>query len=132
VPGSGQQPTADNGLIRGIGPWALTAFAIFAIVVTAGALWLLALSGQFIYLVKLTLIARVTVYAITCATLVILRHLNSAPEASFNAPGGEVLAYASALPSVAGRRAHEMRTDHDGACCEPLCGFWMANHWRFN
>ena len=71
-----------------------------AIVVTAGAVWLLALSGSFVYLVKLTLIARVAVYAITCATLVSFRHTNSAPEATFKVPGGEVVACASALLCV--------------------------------
>jgi len=80
-----------------------------AIIVTAGALWLFALSGSFIYLVKLTLIARVSVYAITCVTLVVFRHSNSAPEASFKAPGGEAVAYASALLCVLFLASSSMR-----------------------
>src|SRR5260370_27550104 len=46
---------------------------VLAIVVTAAAALVLALSGSFIYLVKLTLIARITVYAITCAVLPVFR-----------------------------------------------------------
>ena len=72
---------------------------------------MLALSGSFVYLVKLTLIARVAVYAITCATLVSFRHTNSAPEATFKVPGGEVVACASALLCVlflASRSMHEL------------------------
>jgi APA family basic amino acid/polyamine antiporter len=73
---------------------------IFAIVVTAGAVLVLALSGSFIYLVKLTLIARVTVYAITCAMLGIFRRSKNAPEASFKVPAGAVVASGSALLCV--------------------------------
>jgi amino acid transporter len=82
---------------------------VVAIVVTAGATWLLALSGSFIYLVKLTLIARVTVYAITCGILVVFRQSNSAPEASFKAPGGEVVASAGGLLCVLFLASSSMR-----------------------
>ena len=44
-----------------------------AILFTAAAILALAVSGSFIYLVKITLIARVTVYAMTCVTLPIFR-----------------------------------------------------------
>jgi amino acid transporter len=73
---------------------------VLAIVVTAAAALVLALSGSFIYLVKLTLIARISVYAITCAVLPVIRRKGNAPEASFKLPAGEVVAYASAILCV--------------------------------
>src|SRR5262249_45617644 len=45
-----------------------------AIIVSSAAALALALSGSFIYLVKVTLIARMTVYAATCLTLLLFRH----------------------------------------------------------
>ena len=82
---------------------------VLAIVVTAGAILVLALSGSFIYLVKLTLIARVTVYAITCAMLGIFRRTKDAPEAAFKVPGGEVVAYASAILCILFLASSSMR-----------------------
>jgi basic amino acid/polyamine antiporter, APA family len=73
---------------------------VLAIVVTAAAVLVLALSGSFIYLVKLTLIARITVYAITSAMLPLFRRKGNAPKASFKLPGGEAVAYASAILCV--------------------------------
>jgi amino acid transporter len=70
---------------------------VLAIVVTAAAALVLALSGSFIYLVKLTLIARISVYAITCAVLPVIRRKGNAPEASFKLPAGDAVAGASAI-----------------------------------
>jgi amino acid transporter len=66
---------------------------VVAILVTAAAVLVLALSGSFIYLVKLTLIARMTVYSITCAMLPIFRRHKNVPEAAFRVPAGRVVAY---------------------------------------
>jgi len=70
---------------------------VLAILVTAAAALVLALSGSFIYLVKLTLIARISVYAVTCTVLPILRRRGNAPKAAFKLPAGEAAAYASAI-----------------------------------
>jgi basic amino acid/polyamine antiporter, APA family len=69
---------------------------IYAILVTAAIAWLLALSGSFIYLVKLTLVARLSVYAITCAILPMFQRRHDLPEPKFMMPGGRVLAYVAA------------------------------------
>jgi basic amino acid/polyamine antiporter, APA family len=69
---------------------------VLAIVVTAAAALALALSGSFIYLVTITLIARVTVYAITCALLPLFRRRKDLAEAAFKVPAGKVVAYGSA------------------------------------
>jgi amino acid transporter len=63
-----------------------------AIIATSAAALALALSGSFIYLVKVTLIARITVYAVTCATLPLLRSRNDIPRAAFVLRGGTTLA----------------------------------------
>ncbi len=68
-----------------------------AILFTAVAILALAVSGTFIYLVKITLIARVTVYALTCLTLPIFRRRGAVPAARFRLPAGSVLAPAAAL-----------------------------------
>jgi amino acid transporter len=82
---------------------------VLAIVVTAAAALVLALSGSFIYLVKLTLIARITVYAVTCAVLPVFRRKGNAPEASFKLPAGEAVAYASAILCVLSLAGSSMR-----------------------
>jgi APA family basic amino acid/polyamine antiporter len=68
-----------------------------AILFTAAAILALAVSGSFIYLVKITLIARVTVYAMTCVTLPIFRRRAGSPAPHFTLPGGPVLAIVGAL-----------------------------------
>jgi APA family basic amino acid/polyamine antiporter len=68
-----------------------------AILFTAAAILALAVSGSFIYLVKITLIARVTVYAMTCVTLPIFRRRAGSPAPHFTLPGGPVLALVGAL-----------------------------------
>jgi len=52
----------------------------------------LALSGSFIYLVKVTLISRIAVYIATCATLPMLRRRKDVPRAAFVLRGGSVVA----------------------------------------
>jgi len=74
---------------------------VIAIIVTAVSILALAISGSFIYLVKVTLIARLSIYAITCVTLPIFRRTPGAPAAQFTLPGGIVVAGASAILCVA-------------------------------
>ena len=74
---------------------------VIGILVTAVAILALAISGSFIYLVKVTLIARLSIYAITCVTLPIFRRTQSMPPAQFILPGGSLVAAASALLCVA-------------------------------
>jgi APA family basic amino acid/polyamine antiporter len=66
---------------------------VFAILATTAAILILALSGSFIYLVKVTLIARVTVYATTCLVLPIFRRRDNLPKARFKVPAGLSVAY---------------------------------------
>lgn len=58
-----------------------------AICVTAAAVLLLTLSRTFIYVLTLSIITRVIIYAGTCAALPVLRRQSSRP-ASFEAPAG--------------------------------------------
>jgi amino acid transporter len=74
---------------------------VIGILVTAVSILALAISGSFIYLVKVTLIARLSIYAITCVTLPIFRRTPGAPAARFSLPGGTLIAGASALLCVA-------------------------------
>lgn len=69
---------------------------VYAIVVTSVVGLTLALSGSFIYLVKITLIARITVLATTCVTLPLLRRRHDVPPPAFVLRGGAVLAYLAA------------------------------------
>lgn len=71
-----------------------------AIVLTSIAALVLALSGSFIYLVKVTLIARITVYALTCVILPQLRRRKDVPPAAFSLRGGTIVAYACAVLCV--------------------------------
>src|SRR6202011_5119778 len=73
---------------------------VLAILVTAAAAWVLAVSGSFIYLVKVTLIARVSVYTITCLTLPIFRRRADLAAAAFKVPAGPVVAYGCAVLCV--------------------------------
>lgn len=84
---------------------------INAIIVTFVAVLVLALSGSFIYLVKVTLIARISVYALTCATLPLLRRRSDVPRAAFVLRGGTGLACfatASCLLFLANSSMREM------------------------
>ena len=73
---------------------------VIAILVTVVSILALAISGSFIYLVKVTLIARLSIYAITCVTLPIFRRTQEAPPAQFTLPGGTVVAVVSAFLCV--------------------------------
>jgi amino acid transporter len=68
-----------------------------AILLTAVAAWILAVSGSFIYLVKITLIARISVYAITCLTLPVFRRRAGTSAAGFRVPAGTAVAVGCAL-----------------------------------
>jgi len=65
---------------------------MIAIVGTTGLVLALALSGSFIYLVKVTLISRIAVYVATCATLPLLRRRKDVPRAAFVLRGGPMVA----------------------------------------
>jgi amino acid transporter len=82
---------------------------VVAILVTAMAAWILAVSGSFIYLVKVTLIARVSVYAITCLTLPIFRRRSDLAAAAFKVPAGPLVAYGCAVLCVLGLANSSMR-----------------------
>lgn len=80
-----------------------------AIVISSIAALALALSGSFIYLVKVTLIARLAVYAATCVALPALRRRSDVPRATVRVPGGSVLAIACAVTCVAFLARSSMR-----------------------
>jgi amino acid transporter len=65
---------------------------VSTIVGTTAVVLVLALSGSFIYLVKVTLISRIAVYVATCATLPLLRRRKDVPRAAFMLRGGPALA----------------------------------------
>jgi amino acid transporter len=65
----------------------------WAIATTSVAVLMLALSGTFIYLVKLTLIARVLVFAATCATVPLMRRRPELPAATFKVPAGSLVGW---------------------------------------
>jgi amino acid transporter len=64
------------------------------------AAWILAVSGSFIYLVKITLIARVSVFAMTCLTLPVFRRRVGVSEATFRVSAGSAVALGCALLCV--------------------------------
>jgi basic amino acid/polyamine antiporter, APA family len=66
---------------------------VITIVGTTALVLVLALSGSFIYLVKVTLISRIAVYIATCATLPLLRRRKDVPRAAFVLRGGPALAF---------------------------------------
>lgn len=82
---------------------------VVAILVTAVAVLVLAISGSFIYLAKITLISRITIYAITCVTLPVFRHTQRAPAAQFSLPGGSAVACVAATLCVAFMANSSMR-----------------------
>jgi amino acid transporter len=82
---------------------------LWPILLTAAAILILALSGSFIYLAKLSLIARVAVFAVTCAALPIMRRRPDLPEAVFRLPAGSLLGYAGAVLCVLFLAASSMR-----------------------
>ncbi len=82
---------------------------VVAIGITAGAILILAISGSFIYLAKITLISRISIYAITCLTLPVFRRTQRAPAAQFSLPGGSAVACLSAILCVAFMANSSMR-----------------------
>lgn len=65
----------------------------WAITATSLAVLVLALSGTFIYLVKLSAIARILVCAATCASVPIMRRRTDVPPAAFTVPAGSVVGW---------------------------------------
>ena len=82
---------------------------VVAILATAVAILVLAISGSFIYLAKITLISRISIYAITCITLPVFRRTQRAPAAQFSLPGGSVVACVAAALCVAFMAGSSMR-----------------------
>jgi amino acid transporter len=82
------------------------------ILATAAVVLAVSLSGSFIYIVKVTLIARISVYAMTCATLPLLRRRRDVPRPAFVLRGGPVLAclaIACCLLALANSSLREVR-----------------------
>ncbi len=65
---------------------------VVAIGATLAVVYLLTLSGTFIYLLTISTISRLVTYIITCGALPILRRRANAPTAAFRLPGGEIWA----------------------------------------
>ena len=86
-----------------------------AIVLTSIAALALALSGSFIYLVKVTLIARITVYALTCLMLPQFRRRKDVSPAAFSLWGGTFFAYACAAACALFLASSSMREFFDVA-----------------
>src|SRR6202011_3398536 len=103
---------------------------VLAILVTAAAAWILAVSGSFIYLVKVTLIARLSVYAITCVTLPIFRRRTDLTAAAFKLPAGPIVAYGCAILCVLCLAKSSMRELLDVALAV-LIGFTIFCLTRF-
>ncbi len=66
-----------------------------AILLTGAVMLALALSGTFIYALTISTLARIAIYAATCAALPVLRRRANAPPASLRIPGGGVIATAA-------------------------------------
>lgn len=71
-----------------------------AILVSAAVILGLALSGTFIQLVTISVMARLTVYGATCAALPILRHKANVRPPTFKVPGGMATAVAAMLVCI--------------------------------
>jgi amino acid transporter len=102
---------AEQGQLPGVLARLHTEFRTphWSVLATAAAILILALSGSFIYLAKLSLIARVAVFAVTCATLPIMRRRPDLPEAVFRLPAGSLFGYGAAALCVLFLGASEMR-----------------------
>jgi amino acid transporter len=68
-----------------------------SILISAALVLMLALSGTFIYLLTLSLITRIIVYAVTCAALPVLRRRRVAPRPAFEAPAGVLISISSVV-----------------------------------
>jgi amino acid transporter len=102
----------------------------WSILVTGLAILLLALSGSFIYLAKISLITRITVFAITCATLPLMRRRADLPEATFKLPAGSVFGCAGAALYVLFLATSSMRELVDVAIAV-LVGFALFGLSRY-
>jgi len=71
-----------------------------SILISAAISLMLALSGTFIYLLTLSLITRIVVYAVTCAALPVLRRRRDAPPATFQAKGGVTISIVAAAVCI--------------------------------
>ena len=102
---------AEQGQLPGVMARLHTEFRTphWSVLATSAAILILALSGSFIYLAKLSLIARVAVFAITCATLPIMRRRSDLPEAAFKLPAGSLFGYGAAILCVLFLAASSMR-----------------------
>ncbi len=76
-----------------------------AIVVHAAIILVVTLSGTFVYAATISVIARLLSYAVTCASLPVLRRQAGAPAAAYRAPAGVAVA-AFALVIVAWLLTH--------------------------
>jgi amino acid transporter len=72
----------------------------FSILLTAAIVLTLALSGSFIYALRLSTITRLLTYAATCAALPILRVKQGTPSAGFRTPGGLAVPAAALILAV--------------------------------
>jgi amino acid transporter len=62
-----------------------------SILLTSALMLTLTLSGTFLYAITVSTIARLLIYATTCAALPVLRRRASAPSAAFRAPAGRAI-----------------------------------------
>jgi len=71
-----------------------------AIIVTAALMLILTLNTSFVAAVTISVIARLSAYALTCAALPVLRRRKDAPKAMFMVPGGVLIAVAALILSA--------------------------------
>jgi amino acid transporter len=71
-----------------------------AIILTAALMLILALNTSFVTAVTISVIARLSSYALTCAALPVLRRRKNIPPATFRVIGGPVIAVAALILSA--------------------------------
>jgi basic amino acid/polyamine antiporter, APA family len=71
-----------------------------AIIVTAGLMLILTLRSSFVAALTISAIARLVTYAVTCASLPVLRRRTEAPMAMFKVRGGPIIAGAALILAV--------------------------------
>jgi amino acid transporter len=72
----------------------------FSIYITTALMLILTLRSSFVAALTISTIARLLAYAVTCAALPVLRSRTGAPAASFNLPGGTLIAIAALILSA--------------------------------